>query len=166
MIRILLVLTSLTFMACASSTSEVSTPHAAPPNILFCISDDQSWQHTSIMGAPEVQTPHFDRVAREGILFANAYCAAPSCAASRAAILSGQAMWRLREGGLLFGALPQDIPLLPPLLREAGYAIGSTFKGYGPRQPCVARLLATPAASGLQRYRGARTRGAKPSPLR
>ncbi len=96
------------------------------------MADDQSWIHTSIMGAPEVQTPNFDRVAREGVLFNNAYCAAPSCAASRAAILSGQAMWRLREGGLLFGALPQDIPLFPLLLREAGYRVGSTFKGYGP----------------------------------
>lgn len=39
------------------------------PNILFAISDDQSYPHTSILGDPVVKTPALDRVAREGILF-------------------------------------------------------------------------------------------------
>ena len=42
---------------------------AAPPNILFCISDDQSYAHTGANGDPVVKTPAFDRVAREGIRF-------------------------------------------------------------------------------------------------
>ena len=71
------------------------------PNILFCISDDQSWLHTSIAGDPVVKTPSFDRIAREGVLFTSAYCASPSCAPSRSTILTGQEMWRLEEGGLL-----------------------------------------------------------------
>ena len=37
------------------------------PNILFCISDDQSYAHTGANGDPVVQTPAFDRIAREGL---------------------------------------------------------------------------------------------------
>ncbi|MFN9912141.1 MAG: sulfatase-like hydrolase/transferase, partial [Pirellulaceae bacterium] len=53
------------------------------PNILLCISDDQSWAHVGAMGDPVVQTPAFDRVAKEGLLFTHAFCDAPSCAPSR-----------------------------------------------------------------------------------
>lgn len=60
------------------------------PNILFCISDDQSYIHTSIHGTQEINTPNFDRVANSGVLFNNAYCNASSCAPSRASILTGR----------------------------------------------------------------------------
>ena len=66
-----------------------------PPNILLCISDDQSWLNTSAMGDPTVRTPAFDRVAEEGVLFTNAYCDAPTCGPSRSAILTGQPIWRI-----------------------------------------------------------------------
>jgi N-sulfoglucosamine sulfohydrolase len=102
------------------------------PNILFCYTDDQSWAHTSIAGDPVVKTPNFDRVAKEGILFNNAFCAAPSCAPSRASILTGQEMWRLQEGGLLFGALPDKYKIFPKILEKSGYEIGYTGKGYWP----------------------------------
>jgi len=67
------------------------------PNILFCISDDQSWLHTGATGDPVVKTPAFDRIAREGILFTHAFCDAPSCGPSRSAILTGQHIWRLYD---------------------------------------------------------------------
>ncbi|MGK7395648.1 MAG: sulfatase family protein [Candidatus Cyclobacteriaceae bacterium M3_2C_046] len=104
----------------------------APPNILFCLSDDQSWAHTSFAGAAQLHTPGFDRVAANGIYFENAYTAAPSCAPSRAAILTGQEIYRLKEGGLLFGALPDEFPVFPQILKKAGYQIGYTGKGYAP----------------------------------
>ena len=43
------------------------------PNILFAISDDQSFFHTSYEGSKFVKTPAFDRIAREGVYFSNAY---------------------------------------------------------------------------------------------
>ena len=52
---------------------------AERPNILFCISDDQSYAHTGVAHDPVVKTPAFDRVAREGIHFYNAFCDAPIC---------------------------------------------------------------------------------------
>jgi N-sulfoglucosamine sulfohydrolase len=69
------------------------------PNILFCISDDQSWLHAGAMGDPVVKTPAFDRVAREGILFNHAFCNAPSCGPSRSAILTGRHILKMEEAG-------------------------------------------------------------------
>ncbi|MEK6233351.1 MAG: sulfatase-like hydrolase/transferase, partial [Planctomycetales bacterium] len=52
------------------------------PNIVFCMADDWSWPHAGILGDPVVKTPHFDRVAREGVLFENAFVSTPSCTGS------------------------------------------------------------------------------------
>ncbi len=105
---------------------------ASPPNILFAISDDQSWLHAGAYGDQLVQTPAFDRVARDGVLFSHAFTATPSCTPSRSAILTGQAIWRLEQGGLLFGTLPEKLPVFPLRLEEAGFFIGYTGKGWSP----------------------------------
>ena len=57
------------------------------PNILLAIGDDISWQGIGTYGAEYVNTPTFDRLAVEGVLFNNAYCSAPGCSPSRAALL-------------------------------------------------------------------------------
>ena len=139
-----------------AGAQEQSSGEAPPPrpNILFAISDDQSWRHVSALGAAELSTPAFDRVAREGILFENAYCAAPSCAPSRAAILTGQDIWRLEEGGLLFGALPRKFPIFTQALAEAGYRVAHTAKGYDPANKTDPRYWNHPL---LEEYDSIRT---------
>ncbi|MEM8952640.1 MAG: sulfatase [Verrucomicrobiota bacterium] len=102
------------------------------PNILFCISDDQSYNHTGANGDPVVLTPAFDRVAREGLRFVHAFCDAPTCGPSRSAILTGQHIWRLEEAGNIHSTLHAKFPTYPQLLREAGYAIGATGKAWSP----------------------------------
>jgi len=57
------------------------------PNILFAISDDQSFAHTSFAGAEFVNTPAFDRVASEGVYFTNCMAGSPGCAPSRSSML-------------------------------------------------------------------------------
>lgn len=104
------------------------------PNILFCIADDWSWPHASIAGDKVVQTPNFDRIAREGVLFPNAFVTAPSCTPSRASILTGQWHWRLEEGGNLWSTLPAKFEVYPDLLEKAGYHVSCTRKGWGPGQ--------------------------------
>ena len=118
-----------TFTSCVTG---VASKPKVRPNVLFCMSDDQTWLHTSIAGDPVIKTPHFDRVAREGILFTNSFTACPSCAPSRASILTGQNFWRLEEGGLLFGRLQKKFPIYTKLMEDAGYVVGRTGKGYGP----------------------------------
>ncbi len=102
------------------------------PNILFCLSDDQSWPHASAYGEPVVATPVFDRIASRGALFTNAYCASPSCTPSRSAILTGQDIWRIGEGGQLFGTLPAKHPTYTDLLKKDGYRVGYSDKGWAP----------------------------------
>jgi N-sulfoglucosamine sulfohydrolase len=102
------------------------------PNILFCISDDQSWAHTGANGDPVVKTPAFDRVATEGLRFINSFCDAPTCGPSRSAVLTGQSIWRLEEAANIWSTLQAKFATYPALLRDAGYSIGYTGKGWGP----------------------------------
>lgn len=102
------------------------------PNILFCLSDDQSYPHASAYGEPVIKTPVFDRIAREGVLFTQAYCASPSCTPSRSAILTGQDIWRLGQGGQLFGTLSASHPVYTERLISSGYHVGYTGKGWAP----------------------------------
>src|SRR5688572_25479200 len=126
----------LLFVIGGASVSLVAatTQLAAPgrPNILFAIADDQSWAHTSIDGCAYVRTPAFDRVAREGVRFRQAYCASPSCTPSRSTVLTGRHIWQIGEGGVLYGTLEKQYPLFTHQLADAGYVNGWTGKGWGP----------------------------------
>ena len=102
------------------------------PNILFAIADDWSWAHAGAYGDRTVATPTLDRIAREGARFTHAFTAAPSCTPSRAAILTGQAVHRLAEGGNLHSFLPARFAVYPDLLEAEGYFVGFTRKGWGP----------------------------------
>ncbi|MBW3622342.1 MAG: sulfatase-like hydrolase/transferase [Armatimonadetes bacterium] len=102
------------------------------PNIVFAISDDQSWIHAGAYGTRGLQTPTFDRIAREGVLFTRAFCSSPSCTPSRAAILTGQVFSRLEESANLWSTLDAKFPVYPDLLEKAGYRIGLTGKGWSP----------------------------------
>ena len=102
------------------------------PNILFAISDDQSWMHAGAYGDPTIQTPAFDRIAKEGVLFQYAYSAAPSCAPSRSAILTGKHIYEVEEAGTLFGTLRSKYAVFTLLLEDAGYEVAATGKTWGP----------------------------------
>jgi len=102
------------------------------PNILFAISDDQSWPHASAYGSQLVNTPAFDRVAEEGVLFHNAFAPAPQCSPTRASILTGRNPWQNGDAAVHGTAIPADIPLYTRLLEEAGYHVGMTGKGWAP----------------------------------
>ena len=102
------------------------------PNILFCIADDWGWPHAGALGDSVVQTPAFDRLAREGVLFPHAYVSSPSCTPSRNAILTGQWHWRLKEGANLWSTLAPETNVYPKLLGAAGYHVGHWRKSWGP----------------------------------
>ena len=126
------------------AVSEGAPDRASPrPNILLAFADDQSWLHTSFHGDPNVETPSFDRVAREGVYFTHCFSACPSCTPSRSAVLTGQDIWRLGQAGVLYGSIPKDVPLFPLILSDAGYHVGYTGKGWVPGDPF---------ALGLERY--------------
>jgi hypothetical protein len=103
------------------------------PNILLSLADDWG-AHAGAYGDKVVKTPVFDKLAKEGVLFQHAYISAPSCAPSRAAILTGQYHWRLQEGANLYGIIHEEDVIYTKMLEEAGYFVGYTRKGYGPMQ--------------------------------
>ena len=73
--------------------------NANRPNILIAISDDQSWLHMSAYGSKMVQSPNFDRIANEGVLFTQAFAPSPGCSPSRAAFLTGRNTWQIEHAG-------------------------------------------------------------------
>ena len=132
------------------------------PNILLLLADDWSWPHAGMLGDPVVKTPNFDRIARQGVLFKNAFVTAPSCTPSRAAICTGQYHWRLRGAANLGGSLPKDAVTYQDLLVKAGYHVGFSGKGVGPSnnthratRPCGRRFR------GLTEFMKARPKGAR-----
>lgn len=113
------------------------------PNILFAFADDwgrYAGAYAEIDNSPSINdvadTPAFDRVAKEGVLFRHAFVNAPSCTPCRSALLSGQYFFRTGRGAILQGAVwDANIPTFPLLLRDAGYHIGHTYKVWSPGTP-------------------------------
>lgn len=102
------------------------------PNIIFALADDAS--HFSAYGHKFVNTPHFDRVAHDGILFNNMFTTNPKCAPSRASMLTGMHTWQLKEACTHWCVFPgpDEFAVYPDLLEEAGYHVGFTGKGWAP----------------------------------
>jgi len=64
---------------------------AAPrkPNIVFILADDLGWRDTSLYGSRYYETPNVDALSRRGMMFRQAYAAAPICSPTRASIMTG-----------------------------------------------------------------------------
>jgi arylsulfatase A-like enzyme len=122
------------------------------PNIVLAIADDWSWPHASIAGEPVIRTPTFDQIAREGVLFRNAFVTAPSCTASRGALLTGQWHWRLQEGCNLWSTLPARFAVYTDLLEQAGYYVGYSGKGWSPGSETAGGRKRNPAGKRYQNF--------------
>lgn len=113
------------------------------PNIVFAFADDWG-RYASAYRALEgpnsinalIKTPNFDRIAREGVIFQNAFVPAPSCTPCRSSILSGRYFWQTGRAAILQGAVWDDrIKTYPLELEKAGYHIGHTYKVWSPGTP-------------------------------
>lgn len=105
---------------------------AKRPNILFAISDDQSYPHASAYGDKAAITPAFDRVAKEGVLFMNAFSSTPGCSPTRASVLTGYHSWQIEHAGTHASSFSKKYHTFPDLLEKAGYWVGYTGKPWGP----------------------------------
>lgn len=95
---------------------QISAAVTNRPNILFVISDDQSYPHASAYGSSLVKTPGFDLVAQNGWLFNNAFVTSPGSSPSRASILTGLYPWQIEEAGTHASSFPVDYKCFPDLL--------------------------------------------------
>lgn len=105
-----------------------------PPNILFVISDDQSFGHTSFSGSTFINTPAFDRIAQEGVYFANCIAGSPGCAPSRSSIVTGRYPWQNEQSGQHASSWLKKYRSFIDELESGGYSTGRTGKGVGPFQ--------------------------------
>ena len=65
-------------------------PPPRKPNIVFVLADDLGWAELGCYGNTFNETPHLDRLARDGVRFTQAYAAAPVCSPTRVSLMTGQ----------------------------------------------------------------------------
>jgi arylsulfatase A-like enzyme len=122
---------------------------ASPPNILIILADDLGYGDLGCCGARDLQTPHIDRLAREGLRFTNFYANCPVCSPTRAALLTGRYPDMVGVPGVIrthpensWGWLAPDAVLLPTYLKPAGYhsaIVGKWHLGLEPPDSPLAR---------------------------
>lgn len=95
----------------------------ARPNVVVILVDDLGSGDVSCFLRQDVKTPNIDRLAKSGVKFSSGYVTHSLCGPSRAALLSGVYPQRFgfRDNA---GGIPANQPLLPGMLREAGYRTG------------------------------------------
>lgn len=117
-----------------------SPPASPPPNIVFILADDLGWADLPSYGNAFHETPNLDRLRAEGMLFSNAYAAAPVCSPTRASIQAGQYPARLGINDFITGHwrpyekmtvpknrtqyLPDSLTTIGEAMKAAGYATG------------------------------------------
>jgi len=100
------------------------------PNILFILSDDQSYPFLGCYGDTNVRTPAIDQLAAEGMKFHRLFTVAPQCVPSRAGFLTGRSAVAARMTRFS-SPLPRDEITFPEILREkAGYYTGICGRSY------------------------------------
>lgn len=131
--EILFPVLSLTFMPVTVAVAQMrELQQKERPNVLFCLADDVSYPYWGAYGCSWVRTPNTDRVAREGMLFMNAYTCNAKSGPSRSCILTGRNTWQLEEACNHFAFWPQKFKTFAEVLSENGYVVAKTGKGWLP----------------------------------
>lgn len=103
------------------------------PNIVFVMSDDQGYGDLGSYGSQDLDTPHIDRLAREGVRFTDFYANGPTCSPTRAAFLTGRYQQRLGlDNALYYQEMGRGLDIearsLAEDLKGVGYTTGLTGK--------------------------------------
>jgi arylsulfatase A-like enzyme len=121
-------------ISCKNNTSKdkFAKKETQKPNIVFIYTDDLGYGDVSAYGATEIKTPAIDKLAKEGILFDNAYATAATCTPSRYSLLTGNYAWRKKGTGVANGdaglLIDTKSTTLPGILQSAGYKTGIVGK--------------------------------------
>src|SRR5438270_8477140 len=120
----------LSVASAAVLTDVAARPNPAAtrrPNVVLFLADDLGCHDIGAWGAADLKTPNIDALAASGARFTNWYAAAPVCAPSRSALLTGRYPVRagLPNNGM---ALPENEVTVADCLKKAGYATGIVGK--------------------------------------
>ena len=109
------------------AAARVLAADPAKPHLVVFLSDDHSLLDSTVYGAKDVKTPNMQRLAAAGLVFDRAFVASPSCAPSRAALLTG--LMPARNGAEANHSRPRaELKKLPAYLKELGYEVVSFGK--------------------------------------
>lgn len=100
------------------------------PNFVIFMTDDQRYDAMSCAGNQILQTPNMDRLAAEGVRFTNMFVTNSLCAPSRATLLTGQYSHTHGVRDNKGRRIPAGTPILPELLRAAGYEVAFCGKSH------------------------------------
>jgi uncharacterized sulfatase len=104
-----------------------TAPAAGTPHVVLFLADDLGWADCSPFGGKDVPTPNMARLAADGMALTHAFVASPSCAPSRAALLTG--LDPLRNGAMLNHARPRaDVKKWPAYFQAIGYEVAAVGK--------------------------------------
>lgn len=131
--RVGLLVIAVLFVRPFFSGRHIAKPAASPPdgapNVLLVTLDTSRADHFGVYGSKTCRTPHFDALARGGVLFREAFSQIPVTGPSHLTILSGLGPWT--HGNLLNGIpIPPDIPTLPEILHQSGWRTGAFVSAY------------------------------------
>ena len=103
------------------------------PNFVFFMADDLSYSTLQLYNetGKGARTPFLEEMAKEGVIFENAYCNAPVSSAARSTLITGSYAPRLGASShrkLQATALPADTYMFPSYLKEAGYHTSNASK--------------------------------------
>ena len=116
-------------LAYKNEQGQVSERAAEKPNIIYILADDQGWSDVGFNGAEFYETPNIDRLAREGMVFREAYSSGPNCAPTRASLISGTYPPRhliYQPGGGAKGdprLMKLAVPLLDKRIKQYGLTV-------------------------------------------
>lgn len=119
-----------TFLALLVVVGGTTLDAAERPNVLFIAMDDLNDWVGCLGGHPQARTPNIDRLAKSGVLFTNAHCAAPACNPSRTAIMTGISphVSGLYDNGQKMREVLPDADLLPRYFADHGYRAAGSGK--------------------------------------
>jgi arylsulfatase A-like enzyme len=115
--RYIFALLATVILSCNGKTENQDTKKKRP-NIVFAILDDASYWHFGAYGCDWVETPNFDKLADQGILFTNAYTPNAKCAPSRSTVLTGRNPWQLEEAANHWCFFPKSSKPIPKYFRN------------------------------------------------
>lgn len=146
----------------AAGAAQAQTAQERQPNVILILADDLGYGDLSCYGAKNVETPHVDQLAREGIRFTNTHAVAATSTPSRYSLLTGAYAWRRPDTDVAAGNAGMIIRpeqfTLADLFKSAGYAtcaIGKWHLGLGDKtgtQDWNAPLAASPADLGFDSH--------------
>ena len=121
-------LAKILFLLLAISGLCAST-HAEQPNVVLMFIDDLGYGDTGPFGCKDIPTPHLDRLAKEGVVFTQAYIVNPPCCPSRCSLMMGMYGQHFGKYGMSRGLpIPDDKPTLAEFMRDHGYVTGQVGK--------------------------------------